>query len=167
MMKKNCTSWELYNFTTEDCMVKCEVNHTYFKENDTCKCFPKLPYFNTTNRTCTAPSCPNGTKWNPHLLKCSPATMNCNKSELFDFSTEKCVKKCQENITYNNVSGHCECPPEKPAFDNKTLHCVDPNCSKGYKYNAHLLKCSLAPGSVNVSSWEFYNFTTEEVVKKC
>lgn len=38
--KKNCSAWQTYNFTSEDCHDMCEVNVTYDRRTDTCLCPP-------------------------------------------------------------------------------------------------------------------------------
>lgn len=64
LLTKNCSEWQTFEFDTEKCIDKCEVNHTYIKENDTCQCTAEYPRFDPQTRTCQKPICPQGYVWN-------------------------------------------------------------------------------------------------------
>lgn len=74
---QKCEVWQTYNFTLEECVNQCQVNHTYFKENDTCSCFPEAPLFEPKTRKCIIPPCAEGSLWNKNLNKCSLLTKKC------------------------------------------------------------------------------------------
>lgn len=97
----------MYDFTTEKCISKCEVNHTYIKEDDSCSCTAEKPLFDNKTRTCVEPMCPNGTKWNAELVKCSPLEKTCEKWQAYNFTTEQCFDKCEVNHAYFKGDDSC------------------------------------------------------------
>lgn len=124
-LTKNCTSSQVYNFTTETCVDKCPHNVTYIPANDSCACPPESPVFNSTTRTCTDAPCPANTFWNKLLLKCSPTTSSvCTTSQRYNATLEKCIDKCEANHTYFPGNDTCSCTPQVPVFDPLTRVCV-------------------------------------------
>lgn len=90
----NCSKDEAFVFETESCVKKCEANHTYYPENDTCSCLPEKPVFNKTTRVCEEKSCPEGQKWNIKLLSCTALNGTCEVSQIYSFDEGKCIDKC-------------------------------------------------------------------------
>lgn len=84
------------------------------------------------------------------MIKCSEVKKNCSAWQTYNFATETCDDKCEKDVTYNRREDKCECPPERPLFDNTTRKCLVPNCSAGYQYNKDLVKCSSIKGNCQV-----------------
>ena len=147
------------------CIAVCPVNSTYDNKTNNCTCPAVLPVFDPVSRQCLEPICPNGTLWNKYLLKCSPLNKNCSAWQHFNFSSQVCQQMCPVNVTYYSRSHTCLCPPTAPLFNAANMSCIVPNCTKGYKYNAYLIKCTPINGSC--FAWQAYNFTNQSCINMC
>lgn len=146
-------------------MAVCPVNSTYDNKTNNCTCPKIYPVFNNVTRQCLEPICPAGLLWNRYLFKCSLAAKNCSAWQRFNFNNQSCVQKCPINVTYISRSNNCSCPPSAPLYYPANISCIVPNCTKGHKYNAHLIKC--APLVGNCSARQAFNFTNQSCINMC
>lgn len=154
-----------YNFTSGECVSRCEPGVPYIASDDSCQCPPDMPTFNRDTRKCEEGSCAEGLKWNRKLRKCSPVKKNCSDWQVYDFDSEDCIDMCEPNHTYLKENDTCQCTAEYPLFDPSTRTCQKPICPKGHAWNKVMIKCSYI--NKTCESWEEYDFKTEECIQKC
>lgn len=136
----------------------CQNGHTYYAQNNSCSCFPSLPYFNSTTRLCQAPACPSGTRWNTFVSKCVTLNTTCHSWQVYNFTAGGCIQVCPTNIPYIKASNACNCTAQLPIFNFSSRTCVAPTCPSGTLWNTFMIRCS--PLNGHCAKWQQYNFTT-------
>ena len=144
-------------FNLSACVVMCQPNHTYYPQNNSCQCFPSAPFYNPSTLRCEIPACPAGTQWNTYVYRCVSLSGNCSIEQVYNFTAGGCITMCPANISYNNATSTCNCPPTLPVYNSSNHSCNPPPCWNGSQWNPFLLRCS--PLNGNCSAWQAYNFT--------
>ena len=120
----------------------CQVNQTYFKKYNNCSCPKQTPFYNTTLKNCTIPTCMNGTKWNTNVLACIPLNKTCLSWQQWNFTNASCQNVCLVNQTWFVNNKTCTCPPAHPYYNSTLKNCTIPPCANGTKWNPTLLNCT-------------------------
>ena len=161
----NCSSWQIYNFTTASCVNVCPVGQAYHPSTKACQCPPEVPFWDAKTKTCIKPKCPHGYLYNVYLMKCSPIHGLCAINQFYDFTTQTCVTRCQSGHQYYSNNDTCQCFPFQPYFNTTSRLCQIPVCPAGTIWNTNLLHCSSLVG--HCLPWQLYNFTDGTCINMC
>ena len=140
-MRGVCFAWQYWDFTTEKCISRCQVNHTYYPNNDSCQCYPSAPYFNTSSRLCEVPPCNSTSRWNAYLQICELANGNCHSWQWYNFTSDQCVTMCVVNQTYFPNNHTCSCNASYPYFNSTSFQCQAPACPYNTVWNPYFYRC--------------------------